>query len=43
MGVSEWLLLVVITIYGCKTYQKQDYWLDRQIAKLIKYIRSRFR
>jgi len=40
MTFFEWLFLVAITTYGYKAYQKQEYWLDRQIAKLVRIIKS---
>lgn len=42
MGPVEWLALTIIIVAGYQTYQKQDYWLDTQVAKLIKYIKSFF-
>ncbi|MET3981908.1 hypothetical protein ABIB62_004532 [Mucilaginibacter sp. UYP25] len=41
MGIIEWLLLVIIIIFGYKQYQKQEYWLDRKIAGLIRLIKSK--
>jgi hypothetical protein len=43
MGLFEWLFLIVIVLYGYKTYQRQEYWLDRQIARFIRYIKSLLR
>jgi len=43
MGLFEWLFLVVIIINSYKVYKTQAYTLDRQIAKVIKYLKSLFR
>jgi len=43
MGLFEWLLLFAIILYGYNTYQKQEYWLDRQIAKMIRFLKSLFK
>jgi len=42
MGFIEWFFLIVILLYSYKTYRRQEYWLDRQVAKLIRYIKSFF-
>lgn len=41
MRVFEILvLLIIISFAGYKQYQTQEYWLDRQVAKFIKKIKS---
>lgn len=42
MGIGEWFLLLVIVVYAYKVYQRQDYFLDRQVAKFIRFIKSLF-
>jgi len=42
MGFVEWLILIVILLNAYKTYRRQEYWLDRKIAKLIRFIKSLF-
>jgi len=42
MGFAEWLLLIAILVNAFKTYQRQGYWLDRQTAKLIRFVKSLF-
>jgi hypothetical protein len=39
MGIFEWLLLLVILLYGVKTYQRREYPLDRWIARLIERVK----
>jgi hypothetical protein len=41
MGIFELLFVVLIVIAGYKNYQRQDYWLDQQIGKLIKWVKQR--
>lgn len=43
MSVFEWLLLLIILISSHSTYQKQEHWLDRQIAKIFRYMKSLFK
>jgi hypothetical protein len=35
-------MLIVISFAGYKQYQTQEYWLDRQVAKFIRKIKSWF-
>jgi hypothetical protein len=42
MGIIEWVLLSIILMNGYQTYLRQEYWLDRQIAKFIKYVKTLF-
>lgn len=43
MGWVEWAFLIVILAHGYQTYRNQNYWLDRQVARLIRYVRSLLR
>jgi hypothetical protein len=33
-------MLIIISFAGYKQYQTQEYWLDRQVAKSIRRIKS---
>jgi hypothetical protein len=43
MGILEWLLLILILVSSYQTYRRQEYWLDRQIAKAIRWIIAKIR
>ncbi|MFD2325046.1 hypothetical protein [Mucilaginibacter galii] len=43
MGIFEWFLLLVILLYGVKTYRRQEYPLDKWIARFVGRIKSRLR
>jgi hypothetical protein len=43
MGFKEWMLSIIILYCAYHTYQKQEYWLDRKVARFIRYLKSLFR
>jgi hypothetical protein len=42
MGLLEWFAVLVIVVSGYRVYLKQEFWLDRQIAMGIKWLKSLF-
>ena len=42
-GILERLFLAVIIVYCVRIYKSQTHWLDRQIARLFRYIKSLFK
>jgi hypothetical protein len=40
MGIFEWIILAVFILAAYKQYKKQEYWLDRQVAKLPHVIKN---
>ena len=42
MKVFEILIILIIILFaGYKQYQTQEFWLDRQVAKIVRKIKSR--
>jgi hypothetical protein len=39
MGIIEWIVLAVVIIAAYNQFKKQEYWLDRQVAKAIGFMR----
>jgi hypothetical protein len=43
MGIFEWIILAVFIWAAYNQYKKQEYWLDRQVAKFIAFLRRQLR
>jgi hypothetical protein len=42
MRFIEWAALGLFVIAGYQQYQKQEFWLDRQVARFIGFLRREF-